>query len=166
MEINSLEDLFIEQLYDMYYAENKLTKALPKMAKKANDAKLKKAFETHLEETKDQIVKIENIMRSLDIKIKGEKCEAIEGLLKEADELMSNIKEPEALDAGLILAAQKIEHYEIATYGCLCAFANRLGYKAVGKILHSILEQERKTDSALTNLAEISPCLNELAKVA
>ena len=166
MKIETLEDLFVAQLHDIYYAENKLLKAIPKMAKSASDPMLKMAFEKHLDETKGQIEKLEQVMKSLDIKVKGEKCEAIEGLVKEAEELISDVKDSEAIDACLILAAQKVEHYEIATYGCLCAFANRLGFMEEAEILHSILEQERKTDVALTALAEKSPGLNERANAA
>lgn len=163
MKIETLEDLFCEQLKDMYYAENKLVKALVEMAEKATDPKLQQAFEKHHDETRDQIAKLESVFQSLDMEAEGEKCEAIEGLLKEAKELMKDAKDPEALDAALILAAQKVEHYEIATYGCLCAFANRLGHGEQARTLHSILEQERSTDEALTRLAEVSPSINEKA---
>lgn len=166
MQITTLKDVFIEQLKDIYYAENQLVKALPKMAKKATDPRLQKAFETHLAETQGQVAKLEMVMQSLDINVEGEKCQAIEGLLKEAEGLMANTKDPETLDAVLILAAQKIEHYEIATYGCLCAFANRLGYRDQAETLHSILEQERGADKILTGLAENSPGINERAKAA
>lgn len=166
MKIQTLNDLFTEQLKDMYYAENRLKKALPDMAKKATDRQLKDAFETHLKETEHQIVKLEDVMESLGIAVEGEKCEAIEGLLKEAKELIATTTDDEALDAALILAAQKVEHYEIATYGCLCAFANRLGHTGEAEVLHSILEQERATDEILTKLAEKSPGINERAKAA
>lgn len=166
MKMKTLEDLFTEQLHDIYYAENKLTKALPKMAQKSIDPSLQKAFETHFEETKKQIYTLEAVMKSLGLVVKGEKCEAIDGLLKEADELMADTKDTEVLDAALILAAQKVEHYEIATYGCLCAFANRLGHTEAAEELHSILEQERKTDNVLTRLAETSPGINERANAA
>jgi ferritin-like metal-binding protein YciE len=166
MKIHTLEDLFVEQLRDIYYAEHQLAKNMPDMAKNATDPSLKKAFEKHLEETKGQILVLEDVMQSLDLPIKAEKCEAIDGLLKEAKELMENAVEPVALDAALVLAAQKIEHYEIATYGCLCAFANRLGFIAQAKKLHSILEQERRTDEILTSLAESDPGLNTRAQAA
>ncbi len=163
MKIENLENLFEAQLHDVYYAEKQITKALPKMAKKATSPKLKQGFEKHLEETEDQIAKLEKVMKSLNIKIKGEKCEAIEGLLKEGEELMKDAKDDETRDAALICAAQKVEHYEIATYGCLCAFAKRLGYNDEAKILHSILEQERKTDETLTKLAEGPANINKKA---
>jgi ferritin-like metal-binding protein YciE len=166
MKITTFQDLFTEQLRDMYYAENRLIKALPKMAEAASDPKLRQAFEKHLGETKDQVLKLETVMKSLGHEVGGEKCEAIEGLVKEAEELMAHTKDPETRDAALILAAQKVEHYEIATYGCLCAFANRLGHTAEAEILHSILEQERRTDQTLTDLAERSPGINERAQAA
>ncbi len=167
MKIKSLNDLFVEQLQDMYYAENKLARMLPKMAEKATDPNLTRAFEKHLAETEDQVLKLADIMASLDLKVEGKKCEAIEGLLKEANSLIGAASsDNEALDAALILAAQKIEHYEIATYGCLCAFANRLGRKQQAQTLHSILDQERNADEVLTKLAEHSPGINERAKAA
>ena len=153
MEINSLEDLFVEQLRDMYYAENKLIEALSDMADKATNPELRDAFLSHLDETKDQVSKLVQVMGSLDIEIKAEECEAIKGILKEAKELMGNTDDRQALDAALILAAQKVEHYEIATYGCLCAFAECLGFTSEAQILHSILDQEKNADSTLTSLA-------------
>ncbi len=152
--VQTLEDLFEAQLHDIYWAENKLTKALAKMAKKAPDAKLAAAFTKHREETESQIEKLEQVMDSLDIKIKGEKCEAMAGILKEAEEMMGDATEPEVLNASMIAAAQKVEHYEIATYGSLVCWATELGYTAQAKLLTSILEQEKKTDVTLTKLAE------------
>lgn len=151
--LKTLDDLFEEQMHDIYFAENKLLKALPKMAKKATDKKLQAGFLKHEKETKDQIAKLERVMNSLGIKVKGKKCPAILGIIAEAEELMKECKEPEVLDAALIAAGQKAEHYEIATYGTLCNFAKRLGHSAEATILHSILEQEKKTDEALTDLA-------------
>lgn len=166
MTVKNLEDLFVEQLKDIYYAEQKIHKSLPDMIAKANSAKLKKAFETHREETAEQIKKIEEVMKSLKLPLKGEKCDAIEGLMKEAEGLMKDVKDPEALDAALILAAQKVEHYEIATYGCLCAFGRRLGFDKQAGILHTILEQEKKTDLGLTALAEGPDAINQKALAA
>ncbi|PZP54695.1 MAG: hypothetical protein DI586_09130 [Micavibrio aeruginosavorus] len=151
----TLEDLFEEQLHDIYFAEGKLHKALGKMAKKAPDAKLSSAFLKHQEETSSQIEKLEQVMTSLDIKVKGKKCPAILGIIEEAEELMSDFAgEDEVLCAAMISAAQKAEHYEIATYGTLVCWANELGYKQQAKLLTSILEQEKKTDMNLTQLAE------------
>lgn len=163
--VHTLEDLFEAQLHDIYYAEQKLTKALPKMAEKATNAKLEAAFTKHLRETEDQIRKLEQVMKSLDITVKAEKCDAIEGIVKEAEHMMKEAKDPEVLDAALIAAAQKVEHYEIATYGTLCTFAKQLGYTAEGKILHSILEQEKATDEALSGLAETGG-INRLAQAS
>lgn len=162
-EMKNLDDLFQAQLRDMYYAENKIVKALPKMQKKAADRMLAVAFRKHENETVTQIQKLERVMVSLGMKIEGERCEAIEGLLKEAENLMDEAGDVETLDAAMIVAAQKIEHYEIATYGCLCAFAKRLGYREEGEILHSILEEERKTDEGLTAIAEGN--VNELSQM-
>ncbi len=153
-KIKTLEDLFEEQLHDIYFAEGKLQKALPKMAKKANDPALSAAFLKHEKETGDQIAKLERVMESLDIKVKGTKCPAILGIIEEAEELMKDAADSETLDAALIAAGQKAEHYEIATYGTLCNFAKRLGYTSEAKILHSILEQEKSTDEKLTELAD------------
>ena len=124
------------------------------MAKKSTNKKLEAAFLKHERETHDQIAKLEKVMNNLGIKIKGVKCEAILGIVKEAEEMIKEAKEPEVRDAALIAAAQKAEHYEIASYGSLCNFATRLGHDTEAKLLHSILEQEKKTDAALTDLAE------------
>ena len=151
----TLDDLFEEQLHDIYFAEGKILKALGKMIKKAPDAKLAAAFEKHQAETETQIEKLEQVMTSLDIKVKGKKCPAILGIIEEAEELMKDFKgEESTLAAGMIAAAQKVEHYEIATYGTLVCWANELGYKAQAKMLTSILDQEKKTDLSLTDLAE------------
>jgi len=166
MKIESLHDLFVEQLRDMHYAESKTESFLPRMAASATDPQLRKAFETHLRETGDQLKKIERVMAMLGLKARGEKCEAIDGILKETENLISHAKNDLVLDAVLIAAAQKVEHYEIATYGTLCAFANRLGYKEEAKLLHEILEQEKKTDLALTRLAEQDPVVNARATAA
>lgn len=153
-KVKTLEDLFEAQLHDIYWAETKLAKALAKMSKKAPNAKLSSAFAKHKEETEDQIAKLEQVMTSLDIKVKGIKCEAMAGLLEEAEEMMKEAVEDEVMNAAMIAAAQKVEHYEIATYGTLVQWANDLGYKQQSKLLQSILDQEKKTDVALTTLAE------------
>ncbi len=151
----TLADLFEEQLHDIYFAEGKIYKALGKMVKKAPDAKASAAFQKHQEETATQIEKLEQVMTSLDIKIKGKKCPAILGIIEEAEELMSDFEGQDAvMTAGMIAAAQKVEHYEIATYGTLVCWANELGYKQQAKLLTSILDQEKKTDVALTQMAE------------
>lgn len=156
MTIETLEDLFIMEISDMYSAEKQLTKALPKMAKAATSPELKKGFEKHLAETEDQIVKLEQVFELCEIKPKRIKCEAMEGLIEEGKEAIDEVAEGPVRDVALITAAQKVEHYEIAGYGCLCAVAKKLGYKEAAAILHSILEQERATDEKLTALAESS----------
>lgn len=163
MQIETLKDLFVAQLYDIYYAENKLTKALPKMIEKSTDERLARAFEAHLEETRRQVETLRQVMESLDLPVKSEKCDAIEGLVKEAEEIMRDTTDDEAINAALILAGQKVEHYEIATYGCLCAFARRLGYRKEAGMLHDILEQEKAADETLTRLAEGRDGLNKKA---
>jgi ferritin-like metal-binding protein YciE len=166
MNIENLDDLFEDQLRDILYAEKKITKAIAKMIKSANSPELKKSFTKHGVETLDQISKLEAVMTSLEMKIKAQKCEAIEGILKEADEIIASVKDPQVMDAALILAAQKVEHYEIATYGCLCAFAQQLGYSKQAKILMSILDQEKAADTHLSELAQEAPALNEMARAA
>lgn len=166
MSIQTLDDLFKAQLKDIYYAEQKLfTKGLPEMAEKATDENLIQAFTKHLNETGGQIAKLEQVFSLLGMKPEGEKCEAIEGLLKEAKEIIKDTDDDETINASLIAAAQKIEHYEIATYGCLCAFAKRLGHTEAGDLLHSILEQEKATDVSLTGLAEQGG-INDMAMAA
>lgn len=165
MSVKTLDDLFKAQLKDIYYAENQLfNKGLPEMAETATDEDLVAAFEDHREETQDQINKLERVFKSLDMKPEGEKCEAIEGLIKEAKSIIKETKDDETINAALIAAAQKVEHYEIATYGCLCAFAKRLGYDDAAKILHSILEQEKSADEKLTDLAYSG--INDMAAAA
>ncbi len=163
-DINNLEDLFQAQLKDIYYAENKILKALPKMQKKAKNAKVAAAFKKHESETVTQIEKLERVMTSLGMKVKGEKCEAIDGILKEAEEMMKDAGNPSVCDAAMIAAAQKVEHYEMASYGTLVCYATSLGHKAEAKLLQSILDQERKTDEALTGIAESG--INEMAEMA
>ncbi|MBB3705104.1 ferritin-like metal-binding protein YciE [Aminobacter aminovorans] len=136
----------------MYFAENAVTKALPKVAKAAKDTKLKKAAEDHLEETKGQIKKLEQVFKSIGKKASGEKCDAIEGLIKEADGLMKDASGT-ALDAGLLAACQAIEHYEISRYGSLREWAKDLGHEEAHTLLSEILDQEKATNNKLTNLA-------------
>ena len=149
--MKSLADIFEHTLQDVYYAENAITKALPKVAKAAGSAELKKAAEAHLSETKEQIKKLEQVFQSIGKKASGEKCDAIEGLIKEADGLMEEA-EGTALDAGLLAACQAVEHYEMARYGTLKAWARQLGHKEAVKLLDATLAEETKTDKALTQL--------------
>ena len=150
--MKSLADIFEHTLQDVYYAENAITKALPKVAKAAGSAELKKAAEAHLAETKEQIKKLEQVFQSIGKKASGEKCDAIEGLIKEADGLMEEA-EGTALDAGLLAACQAVEHYEIARYGSLREWAKDLGHDEAHKLLSEILDQEKATNNKLTNLA-------------
>lgn len=150
--MKSLADIFEHTLQDIYYAENAITKALPKVAKAAKSTELKKAAEEHLSETKGQIRTLEQVFKSIGKKATGEKCDAIEGLIKEADGLMKQA-EGVALDAGLLAACQAIEHYEIARYGSLREWAKELGHDEAHKLLSEILDQEKATNNKLTNLA-------------
>jgi ferritin-like metal-binding protein YciE len=152
MAMTSLQDLFTHHLKDMYYAEKKLVKALPKMAKKAGDQHLRSAFEEHQRQTEEHVTRLEQVFQQIGEKASGKTCEAIDGIVKEGEELMSEAK-GEALDAGLIAAAQAAEHYEIARYGTLAAWAKMLDMPEAQKILHKTLEEERQTDEKLTGLA-------------
>jgi len=153
--MKTLADIFEHTLQDMYYAENAITKALPKVAAAANDAKLKKAAEDHLAETKAQIKKLEQVFKSIGKKAAGEKCDAIEGLIKEADGLMKEATGT-ALDAGLLAACQAVEHYEISRYGSLREWAKELGHDEAHKLLSEILDEEKATNNKLTSLAVTS----------
>ena len=150
----TLTDLFHDQLQDAYSAESQLIKALPKMAKAASSADLRAGFEQHLAETKNQLTRIEQVCQQVGCKTGSNTCEAMEGLIEEGEEIMDLDLEKDALDAGLIAAAQKVEHYEIALYGTLCAFAKHLGHSDAVNLLHQTLDEEKKTDEKLTQLAE------------
>jgi ferritin-like metal-binding protein YciE len=164
MAITNMKELYVSLLQDTYDSENQITEALPKMAKAATAPQLKKAFENHLEETFDQIKKLEEVFELLDMKPKRQTCEATKGLVKEASELLKQKVEHDVMDAGLIANGQKVEHYEIASYGTLSAYATLLGFKDQAKLLHQILDQEKSTDKKLTTLAESS--INLMAKAA
>ncbi|CCV15474.1 ferritin-like domain-containing protein [Mesorhizobium sp. STM 4661] len=153
--MKTLAEIFEHTLEDVYFAENAIAKALPKVAKAATDAKLKKAVEDHLEETKDQIRKLGEVFKSIGKKPAGEKCDAIEGLIKEADGLMEEASGT-ALNAGLLAACQAVEHYEISRYGSLREWAKDLGHDQAHKLLSEILDQEKATNNKLTNLAVTS----------
>ncbi len=154
MKLNTLEDLFIHELKDIYSAETQLTKALPKMAKAASNEDLRAAFEEHLEQTKTQIQRLEQIAEACECKLTGHKCAAMEGLIEEGSELISEDAEDSVRDAGLIGAAQRVEHYEMAAYGTARALARVLGYEEAVDLLGESLEEERATDEKLTDLAE------------
>ena len=150
----NLQELFVHTLKDLYYAENQIVKALPKMAERASAPGLRKGFEEHLKETKVQINRLEQVFKLCGEKPSGEKCPAIEGILKEGEELMKDIKDDDTRDAGMIAAAQAVEHYEIARYGALVAWAGQLGMKDARNILRDTLAEEKDTDAKLTRLAE------------
>lgn len=155
MKITTLEELFIHDLSDVYSAEKQITRALPKMARAATDEKLIAAFKQHLEETQGQIERLDQLVESVEgLRIKRMKCHALEGLVEEAQEIIDSVEAGPVRDAGLIGAAQKVEHYEIATYGTLRALAAKLGYKEAVKLLGQTLEEEKATDDKLTLIAE------------
>ena len=151
--MKTLQDLFLDQLADIYYAERQLTKALPKMAKAAAHQPLREAIEAHLDETEDHVRRVELAFHELEETPRAKKCQAILGLLKEGEEMVDEHKEGPSLDAAIIAAAQKVEHYEIATYGCLVEWANQLRLPAVSDLLDEILEEEKAADIGLTMLA-------------
>jgi ferritin-like metal-binding protein YciE len=154
MKLESLHDLLVAQVKDLYSAENQLIKALPKMAKAASSPDLKAGFEEHLEQTKKQAERIEQICEELEVTPKGKKCAAMEGLIEEGKELIEEDASPAVLDAGLIAAAQKVEHYEMASYGCARTWAEELGLDSAAKLLHETFEEEKATDQKLTELAK------------
>jgi ferritin-like metal-binding protein YciE len=154
MSLESLRDLYIEELRDLYNAENQLVKALPKMAKAASSPELRAAFEEHLTVTEGQVERLEQIFESLGERPTGKKCVAMEGLIDEGKELLKEDAEPSVLDAGLICAAQKVEHYEMAGYGCVRTYARLLGFEDAANLLQETLDEEGEADKKLTELAE------------
>ena len=156
MELSSLRELYITELRDLYSAENQILKALPKMAKTASSEELKNAFQEHLEQTKTHVERLEQIFKNLDATPKGKKCKGMEGLIEEGKELMQEDAEPEVLDAGLIGAAQRVEHYEMAGYGCVRTYARVLGDEEAAELLQQTLGEEEETDKKLTEIAESS----------
>ncbi|MBK5188363.1 MAG: ferritin-like domain-containing protein [Gemmatimonadaceae bacterium] len=156
MEMESLRELYVEELKDLWSAETQITKALPKMIKAATHPKLKKAFNTHLKQTERHIKRLERIFKELDESPRGKKCIGMEGLIKEGAELIKEKPEPDVLDAGLIAAAQHVEHYEMAGYGCVRTWARQLGEERHAELLQETLDEEEMTDKLLTELAETS----------
>jgi ferritin-like metal-binding protein YciE len=154
MTVKTMEDLFVETLKDIYYAEKQILKALPGMAKKAGSKELKKALETHRKETEGQVDRLEDVFKQLDVAARGKKCEAIEGIIAEAKSHMEDIEDPEVLDAGMIGSAQAVEHYEITRYGTLIAWAKQLGHDDAAALLEANLEEEKKADQLLSEIAE------------
>ena len=149
-----LEDLFLNTLKDIYYAEKQILRALPKMAKAAESEELREAFQTHRDETEGQIQRLEQVFEALGKKAQGKTCEAIQGIIEEGKEIMEDFAESDALDAGLIAAGQAVEHYEISRYGTLRTWAQELGMQDAADLLEQTLEEEKKTDKLLTELAE------------
>lgn len=153
MNLDTLKDLYVEQLKDLYSAEKQLTETLPKLARAASRPELRQAFESHLSQTNEHMTSVQMLLRELDANPGNKKCVAMEGLVEEATEMAKKDGDPDARDAGLILAAQKAEHYEIASYGGARTFAETLGYDRAAKTLQHILDQEYEADQTLDNLA-------------
>ena len=154
MTIKSMQDLFIHELSDIYSAEKQLTKALPRLSRAAENQELAQAFDKHLEETRGQIERIDKLVDQLDIRLKRIKCQGMEGLVDESREIIETVPQGALRDAALIAGAQKAEHYEIASYGTLCALAKQLGHQDAAKLLDQTLQEEKATDRKLTELAE------------
>lgn len=153
-KLETLDDLLEMQLKDLYSAESQLVKALPKMASKAKDGRLRQGFETHLRETEKQVDRLEQIGQTLGIDLGGHTCKAMEGLIAEGQETMSERATDEVMDAALIAAAQRIEHYEISGYGTAAHYAERLGHQEVASLLQQTLSEEQRTDTKLNELAK------------
>ncbi|HEY6700553.1 MAG TPA: ferritin-like domain-containing protein [Pseudolabrys sp.] len=153
-DIKTLDDLFVHQLRDIYYAEKQIVQALPDMIEKAKDPGLKQGFETHLGETKNHVKRLEQVFKMHGVEAKGVECPAIDGIIEEADEIVAEVGDKKVLDAALIAAAQAVEHYEITRYGTLIAWAKQLGRPDCASVLQENLEEEKAADSKLTSLAE------------
>lgn len=154
--MKTMDDLFYGLLQDVYFAEKQLLKALPKMAKKASSEELKTAFTDHRDQTQGQIERLDQAFEMIGKKAKGKKCDAILGIIAEGEEVIEEADDDDVLDAGLLAAAQAAEHYEIARYGTLCAWAKQLGKPQIARLLHVTLEEEKETDELLTKIAESS----------
>ena len=154
MPLKTMEDLFIHELKDIYYAEKKLVQNLPKMAKKAQSAELAQAIEQHFAETQEQVSRLEQVFKLCDLEPKGKRCPGIEGILEEAKEIMSDAKDPNVRDAGMLAGAQAVEHYEISKYGTLIAWAEELGMSETIPLLKQTLQEEKNADRLLSRLAE------------
>ncbi len=150
----TLQDLLVQELHDLYNAENQVLKALPKMARKATSEELRSAFEEHLEQTTNQVARLEKALQSMGEPVRGKKCEGMEGIIGEGSELMQEDAEDDVMDAALIAAAQKVEHYEIASYGSVCAWAEVLGLEELKTLMGETLGEEETTDARLSEIAE------------
>jgi ferritin-like metal-binding protein YciE len=164
MALDTLQDFFLNELRDTYHAEKQLLKALPRMAKAAQSPALRDAFTTHLGETEVQVERLEQIFEALGEAARGKRCQGMEGIVEEGKEIMEEDGDEAVLDAALIASAQKVEHYEIASYGCLVTYANLLGQSQIAKLLKQTLAEEENTDKALTSLGEGG--INEAAVAA
>lgn len=153
-DIKTMDDLFVHTLRDVYYAENQILKALPEMIEKAQDAQLKQAFRSHLDETKNQVTRLEDVFRMHGVEIKGVDCPAIDGILDEAEDIAGEVEDKKVLDAALIAAAQAVEHYEITRYGTLIEWAKQLGRNDCASRLQQNLDEEKAADKKLTMIAE------------
>ncbi|WP_312798498.1 ferritin-like domain-containing protein [Tianweitania sp.] len=153
-DISTMDDLFVHTLRDIYYAENQIVKALPKMIEKATDMQLRQGFETHLGETKTHISRLEQVFEMHGVQAKQVRCPAIDGIIEETDEITGDIDDKQVLDAALIAAAQAVEHYEMTRYGTLVAWAKQLGRTDCAAVLQQTLEEEEATDKKLTQIAE------------
>jgi ferritin-like metal-binding protein YciE len=156
MKLHSLQDLLIDELRDLYHAENQILKALPKMVKAASSPNLKDGLEEHLEQTREHIERLERIFKDLDANPRGKTCKGLEGIIEEGAELLRENAEADVKDAGLVAVVQKIEHYEMAGYGCARTWARQLGHDHIADLLQQTLEEEELTDERLTLLAESS----------
>ena len=156
MELDSLRALYVDRLKDLYSAEKQILQALPKMVRAASDRELKRAFTTHERQTRQQVKRLERIFKDLEKSPRGKKCVGMEGLIKEGQELIKEKPEPDVLDAGLIVAAQHVEHYEMASYGTARTYAELFGYRDQAALLEQTLNEEKETDRLLTELAERS----------
>lgn len=153
-DIKTMDDLFVHTLQDIYYAEKKIAKSLPTMIEKATDAQLKADFESHLRETQNHILRVEEVFRMHGVEAKAVNCPAIDGIIDEAEEVAGDVADKQVLDAALIAAAQAVEHYEITRYGTLVTWAKRLGRNDCAAVLQKTLDEEKATDQKLTQLAE------------
>jgi ferritin-like metal-binding protein YciE len=153
-DIGTLDDLFVHQLRDIYYAEKQIVQTLPEMIEKATDSNLKRGFEAHLGETKNHVKRLEQVFKMHGVEAKGIDCPAIDGIIEEADDIIADIEDKKVLDAALIAAAQAVEHYEITRYGTLIAWAKQLGRPDCASVLQQNLEEEKATDAKLTSFAE------------
>lgn len=156
MELETLQDLYVEELKDLYSAERQLIKAIPKMIKATKHRQLKVAFQDHLKKTEEHARRLERVCEELGVSPRGKKCEGMEGLIKEGQSLIQEKPEPDVLDAGLIAAAQHVEHYEMAGYGCVRTYARTLGFDTQADLLQRTLDEEGEADHLLTELAESS----------